>query len=164
MELFGSDATTVSGWALREGIVVDVIGRHDPSDWSDDPRAIRRGSVQGLARRCDGSEQHARQVARLALELFDQTGDLHQLAPEDRELLEYAARLHDVGEHVSTSGHHKHGAYLIRHAQLRGFTPAEVQHLAELDSWPRRGVPKLVDEVGIVDRGRQRRPCSILTL
>jgi exopolyphosphatase/guanosine-5'-triphosphate,3'-diphosphate pyrophosphatase len=164
MDLFGFDAMTVSEWALREGIVLDVIGRHDPSDWSDDPRAIRRASVQGFARRCDGSEQHARQVARLALELFDQTGDVHHLAPEDRELLEYAARLHDVGEHVSTSGHHKHGAYLIRHAQLRGFTPEEVQLLAALARWHRRGEPKLGDEFGMVERGRLRRLAAILRL
>jgi len=123
MELFGFDEMTVSEWALREGIVLDVIGHHDPDDWSEDPRAIRRASVQGFARRCTWSEGHSRQVARLALELFDQTRSLHGLGAEDRELLEYAALLHDVGEHVSPTGHHKHGAYLIRHGQLRGFTP-----------------------------------------
>ena len=112
MDLFGFDEMTVSEWALREGIVLDVIGQHDPDDWSEDPRAIRRASVQGFARRCNGRKAHARQVARLALELFDQTVALHRLGAEDRELLEYAALLHDVGEHVSTTGHHKHGAYL----------------------------------------------------
>ena len=164
MDLFDIDAMTVSEWALREGIVLDVIGRHDPSDWSDDPRAIRRASVQGFARRCDGSEQHARQVARLALELFDQTHELLRLDAADRELLEYGALLHDVGEHVSTSGHHKHGAYLIRHAQLRGFTPEEVQLLAALARWHRRGEPKLGDEFGMVNRGRLRRLAAILRL
>ena len=164
IELFGFDAMTVSEWALREGIVLDVIGRHDPSDWSDDPRALRRSSVQGFARRCDGNEEHARKVARLALELFDQTQTLHRLGPEDRELLEYAALLHDVGEHVSTTGHHKHSAYLIRHAQLRGFTPEEVQLLAALAWWHRRGEPKLGDEFGTVDRRRLRPLAAILRL
>ena len=59
MELFGFDEMTVSEWALREGIVLDVIGQHDPDDWSEDPRAIRRASVQGFARRCNVSEGHA---------------------------------------------------------------------------------------------------------
>ena len=67
------DELTISEWALREGIVLDAIGRHDPADWSDDPRAIRRASVQALARRCSWPEAHSRQVAQLALELFDQT-------------------------------------------------------------------------------------------
>ena len=104
---------TVSEWALREGIVLDVIGRHDPVDWSDDPRAIRRASVQGLARRCRWPEDHSRNVARLATELFDQTSELHGLGPADRELLEFGALLHDIGEHVASQGHHKHGAYLV---------------------------------------------------
>jgi len=164
MDLFGFDEMTVSEWALREGIVLDVIGRHDPTDWSDDPRAIRRASVQGFARRCDTNEEHAHRVARLALELFDQTQPLHGLGAEDRELLEYAALLHDVGEHVSTTGHHKHGAYLIRHAQLRGFTPAEVQLLAALARWHRRGEPKLGDDFGMVDRRRLRRLAALLRL
>jgi exopolyphosphatase/guanosine-5'-triphosphate,3'-diphosphate pyrophosphatase len=164
MELFGIDEMTVSEWALREGIVLDVIGRHDPDDWSEDPRAIRRASVQGFARRCTWNEEHARQVARLALELFDQTESLHQLGADDRELLEYAALLHDVGEHVATTGHHKHGAYLIRHAQLRGFTPEDVQLLAALARWHRRGEPKLGDDFDMADRSRLRRLAALLRL
>jgi exopolyphosphatase/guanosine-5'-triphosphate,3'-diphosphate pyrophosphatase len=164
MELFGIDDMTVSEWALREGIVLDVIGRHDPDDWSENPRAIRRASVQGFARRCTWNEDHARQVARLALELFDQTEVLHQLGPDDRELLEYAALLHDVGEHVSTTGHHKHGAYLIRHGQLRGFTPEDVQLLAALARWHRRGEPKLGDDFDMADRRRLRRLAALLRL
>jgi exopolyphosphatase/guanosine-5'-triphosphate,3'-diphosphate pyrophosphatase len=164
MDCFGFDAMTVSEWALREGIVLDVIGRHDPADWSDDPRAIRRASVQGFARRSTWSEQHARQVARLALELFDQTRELHGLGPNERELLEYAALLHDIGEHVSTTGHHKHGAYLIRHAQLRGFTPEEVQLLAGLARWHRRGEPKLGEDFALVDRDHLRALAAILRL
>jgi exopolyphosphatase / guanosine-5'-triphosphate,3'-diphosphate pyrophosphatase len=164
MELFAFDAMTVSEWALREGIVLDVIGHHDPSDWSDDPRAIRRASVHGFTRRCASPEDHTRQVARLALRLFDQTTGLHHLGPDDRELLEYAAMLHDVGEHVSTTGHHKHGAYLIRHAQLRGFTPEEVQLLAALARWHRRGDPKPGDEFAMVDRDRLRELAALLRL
>jgi exopolyphosphatase/guanosine-5'-triphosphate,3'-diphosphate pyrophosphatase len=164
MDLFDFDAMTVSEWALREGIVLDVIGRHDPADWSADPRAIRRASVQGFARRSTWSESHARQVSRLALELFDQTRSLHGLGANERELLDYAALLHDIGEHVSTTGHHKHGAYLIRHAQLRGFTPEEVQLLAALARWHRRGEPKLGDDFGGVDRRQLRVLAAILRL
>ncbi len=164
MDLFGFDEMTVSEWALREGIVLDVIGQHEPEDWSEDPRAIRRASVQAFARRCNWSAGHARQVARLALELFDQTQSLHRLGAEDREPLEYAALLHDIGEHVSTTGHHKHGAYLIRHGQLRGFTPEEVQLLAALARWHRRGEPKLGDEFDMVDRDRLRKLASLLRL
>ena len=81
MDLFEFDEMTVSEWALREGIVLDAIGHHDPADWSDDPRAIRRASVQSLARRCSWPEAHSRHVATLALELFDQTAELHEARP-----------------------------------------------------------------------------------
>jgi exopolyphosphatase/guanosine-5'-triphosphate,3'-diphosphate pyrophosphatase len=164
MDLFGFEELTVSEWALREGIVLDAIRRHDPADWSDDPRAIRRASVQGLARRSGWDEAHARQVAKLALDLFDGTQELHRLGSEDRELLEYAALLHDIGEHVSSTGHHKHGAYLIRHAGLRGFTPAEVQLLAALARWHRRGDPRGGSEFDTVDDDRLRPLAALLRL
>jgi exopolyphosphatase/guanosine-5'-triphosphate,3'-diphosphate pyrophosphatase len=142
MELFGLHRMTVSEWALREGIVLDAIPRHEASDWSGDPRAIRATSVLQLARRCNWDEVHGRQTARLALELFDRTLPLHGLGPHDRELLEHAALLHDIGEHVSTESHHKHSAYLIENGRLRGFAPDEVDFTAALARAHRGGGPK----------------------
>jgi exopolyphosphatase/guanosine-5'-triphosphate,3'-diphosphate pyrophosphatase len=142
MELFGFDRMTVSEWALREGIVLDAIPRHEAADWSGDPRAIRLTSVLHLARRCNWDEVHGRQTARLALDLFDQTTGLHGLGPHDRELLEHAALLHDIGEHVSTESHHKHSAYLIGNGRLRGFAPDEVDFTAALARAHRGGGPK----------------------
>jgi exopolyphosphatase/guanosine-5'-triphosphate,3'-diphosphate pyrophosphatase len=142
MDLFGFDRMTVSEWALREGIVLDVIPRHEAADWSGDPGAIRMSSVLQLARRCNWDEGHSRQTARLALDLFDQTAALHGLGAADRELLEHAGLLHDIGEHVSTESHHKHSAYLIQHGRLRGFTPEEVDFVAALARAHRGGGPK----------------------
>ena len=142
MELFGFETLTVGEWALREGIVLDAIGHHEAADWSGDPRAIRRSSVLGLARRCNWDEAHGSQVARLAVDLFDQTAALHGLGRDDRDLLENAALLHDIGEHVATESHHKHTAYLIEHGRLRGFSPEEVGVLATLGRFHRRSDPK----------------------
>jgi exopolyphosphatase/guanosine-5'-triphosphate,3'-diphosphate pyrophosphatase len=151
METFGFDELTVSEWALREGIVLDATGRHDSSEWSEDPRSIRRDSVQGLARRCNWAEPHARQVATLALQLFDQTAAVHRLSSVDREMLEYGGLLHDIGEHVASAGHHRHSAYLIRNGGLRGFDPEEVELLAALARWHRRGEPRISDEFPLLD-------------
>ncbi len=82
MDLFGFDELTASDWALREGIVLDAVRTHDPDDWSDDPRALRRAAVSGLARRCNSSPEHTRHVVKLALSLFDQTVELHHLGPK----------------------------------------------------------------------------------
>jgi exopolyphosphatase/guanosine-5'-triphosphate,3'-diphosphate pyrophosphatase len=151
MDAFGFDQLTISEWALREGIVLDALRHHDPSEWSDDPHAIRGSAVLRLARRCHWFEPHARQVATLALELFDATAELHGLDATDRELLEFAAWLHDIGEHVASSGHHKHGAYLVRNGQLRGFAPDEVELLAAVVRWHRRGEPRVSEEFPLLD-------------
>jgi exopolyphosphatase / guanosine-5'-triphosphate,3'-diphosphate pyrophosphatase len=165
IELFDITELTVSEWALREGIVLDAIGRHDPDDWSDDPRAIRRAAVQSLARRCSWPEEHSRQVATLALELFNQTLPLHGLGDDDRELLEYGALLHDIGEHVAHEGHDRHAAYLVRHGGLRGFDPEEVVMLTALVRWHRRGEPKANDElVGPLDDERRERVRRLVAL
>jgi exopolyphosphatase / guanosine-5'-triphosphate,3'-diphosphate pyrophosphatase len=157
MDVFDFDEMTVSEWSLREGILLDAIGHHDPADWTDDPRSIRRASVQSLARRCNFPEEHSCQVARLALDLFDQTTEVHELGPTDRELLEYAAMLHDIGEHVAHDGHHRHAAYLVRHGQLRGFTPEEVALLGALARWHRRGDPRADDELAPIDPSDEKR-------
>jgi exopolyphosphatase/guanosine-5'-triphosphate,3'-diphosphate pyrophosphatase len=146
MDLFGFDELVLSDWALREGIILDAIGHHDPAEWMADPRALRRASVLNLARRCGWGEAHARQVAFLAGDLFDHTLRVHKLSGEDRELLEYAALLHDIGEHVSTEGHHRHTAYLIQHGRLRGFDPEEVLALASVARYHRSGEPKTSHE------------------
>ena len=165
LELFGLDTLTVSEWALREGIVLDAIGHHDPADWSDDPRAIRGASVLNLARRCNWDEAHSRQVARLATDLFDQLLVLHRLGQADRELLEHAALLHDIGEHVSVESHHKHTGYLIQHGRLRGFAPDEVNALAALARYHRRGDPKPSHEpFGSLDEDTQCRVTKLAAI
>jgi exopolyphosphatase/guanosine-5'-triphosphate,3'-diphosphate pyrophosphatase len=166
MDVFDFDQITISEWALREGIILDAVGHHDPDDWSDDPRALRRAAVASLARRCQSDPDHSRNVVRLALELFDQTTELHGLGSGDRELLEYAVLLHDIGQHVSRQGHHRHAAYLVEHAQLRGFSPDEVTLLAALVRHHRRGDPKssepLYGALSNQDRERVRKLAAII--
>jgi exopolyphosphatase/guanosine-5'-triphosphate,3'-diphosphate pyrophosphatase len=165
MELFGFDEMTVSDWALREGMILDAIGHHDAADWTGDPLDIRRASVLSLARRCRWGEGHARQVAVLAGELFDRTLRLHRLSADDRELLEHAALLHDIGEHVSTEGHHRHTAYLIQNGHLRGFDPEEVLALAALARYHRSGEPKTAHEpFGSLSPERQEQVSKLAAL
>ena len=142
LDRFGFDELVVGEWALREGIVLDAIRRHDVADWTNDASAVRRSSVLGLARRCNVDEEHALQVAALATSLFDQTRSLHGLPDSDRELLEHASVLHDIGEHVAVEAHHKHTAYLIEHGKLKGFAPEDIAVLATLGRYHRGNDPK----------------------
>jgi exopolyphosphatase/guanosine-5'-triphosphate,3'-diphosphate pyrophosphatase len=131
---FGVREMRACEWGLREGIILDFLARFpDYAETIARTPDIRRRSVLEMARRFEADEPHARQVARLALRLFDATRALHHLGRHERELLEYAALLHDVGLYVSHSRHHHHSHYLITHGEmLRGFTPEEVVMIATL--------------------------------
>jgi exopolyphosphatase/guanosine-5'-triphosphate,3'-diphosphate pyrophosphatase len=102
----------------------------------------RRQAVLELAAALDPEPAHGRQVARLALELFDKTREVHDLGGVDRELLEYAALLHDVGASVNRSKHHRHSRYLILHSTLPGFEREEVRIVAAIARFHRGAPPK----------------------
>lgn len=168
MAASGLEELTVSEWALREGIVLDVIGSHDRAELAEDPRALRRSSVLALCRRSNWRQRHARHVAVLAGELFDGTTALHGLPAESRELLELSALLHDIGEHVSRHGHDRHTAYLVENGGLRGFAPSEVAKLAVLGRYHVRGTPKATFEpfatLDAADRGEVMSLLALLRL
>lgn len=147
--------------ALREGIVERALeDSHDPS--SERRHTVRRRSVLELAERGDYDRIHATQVARLALRIYDQTQKLHELRAADRELLEYAALLHEIGLHVSYQSHHKHTYYMIRHAGLKGFTDDQVAVIANVARYYRKGLPSEKHENFAELRANQRR--SVLHL
>jgi exopolyphosphatase/guanosine-5'-triphosphate,3'-diphosphate pyrophosphatase len=157
---------TVSEWALREGIVIRAIGAHDRADLAEDPRAIRRASILSLCRRSNWRQPHARQVALLAVQLFDAMSPLHELATGDRELLELSALAHDIGEHVSRNDHDRHTAYLIENGGLRGFSPEEVRILSALGRFHIRGNPRpgLSEAYAALDDEARRRAVRLTAI
>jgi hypothetical protein len=74
--------------------------------------------------------------------LFDETRAIHGLTDREREWLEYAAILHDIGVHISYEQHHKHSYYLIRNGDLRGFEPEEIETIALIARYHRQAAPK----------------------
>ena len=78
----------------------------------------------------------------MALQLFDVLQDDLNLGGEDHELLEYAGYLHDIGYYISHRKHHKHALYIIRHADLKGFTEDEINIMANVARYHRRSTPK----------------------
>jgi exopolyphosphatase/guanosine-5'-triphosphate,3'-diphosphate pyrophosphatase len=134
---------TLSDLSLREGLVLDYIARHRKQiAQAERYPDVRRRSVIELAERCSYWPEHAQQIARLATALFDQTRGIHGLTDREREWLEYAALLHDIGVHISYERHHKHSYYLIRNGDLRGFEPHEIETIALLARYHRRATPK----------------------
>jgi len=68
------------------------------------------------------------------------------LTDREREWLEYAALMHDLGAHISYARHHRHSYYLIKNGDLRGFEPDEIDVIALVARYHRRGTPKRAHE------------------
>lgn len=128
LERAGVEHVTISDWGLREGLLLDAHGVTAPPP----PDELRRREIVRLRRTFPTDEDHLDHVARLARTVFDGVGAVHGLEPVDRELLEHAARLHDIGETLALRRHPVHGAYLVANAELRGFAPHETAILATL--------------------------------
>jgi exopolyphosphatase / guanosine-5'-triphosphate,3'-diphosphate pyrophosphatase len=138
----GAEEITLCDLALREGLILDYIHRNRTHIAQIDRYPdVRRRSVVELAERCNYSADHAQQVARLAVSLFDQTRGVHGLTDREREWLEYASLMHDLGVHISYERHHRHSYYLIKNGDLRGFDPREIEVMALVARYHRRATP-----------------------
>jgi exopolyphosphatase / guanosine-5'-triphosphate,3'-diphosphate pyrophosphatase len=112
--------------ALREGLVYDLLGRLSDHD-------VRDGAVQAMAARYDVDRAHADAVRATALRLLRQVQDPWSLDPKlSAALLGWAASLHEIGLVIAHSQYHKHGEYILRHADLQGFSQTDQQLLAAL--------------------------------
>lgn len=123
-------AMSASDKALREGVVADLLGRLSAHDARDD-------GVAEAARRFGVDSAHGRRVAETARTLWQSdrpvdAGDHTTIEPAMRQTLHWAAELHEVGLAVAHRAYHKHGQYLLEHADLRGFSQADQRRLATL--------------------------------
>jgi len=121
----------VSEGALREGLLFDMVGGAARGD-------VRSNTVQLLEQRYGLDRAHAQRVGATSLALFDAVAAAWDLGGEEREQLELAARLHELGLVISHSKYHEHGAYLLQHADLAGFTRHEQARMAALVRMQRR--------------------------
>ncbi len=136
MDHLGLAAIAAVDTGLRNGVLVELArtdGRTQDASSAD--------ALVEFGRRFAFDEAHSRQVARLALELYDALAPLHRLPSSGRRLLEAAAVLHDVGHAVSPTAHHKHTYYLVSNADLPGFSDRERQLVALVARFHRRSAP-----------------------
>ncbi|MBD8879253.1 MULTISPECIES: Ppx/GppA phosphatase family protein [Rhodanobacter] len=136
-EALGIARMRVCESSMREGLMWDLLGRAVGSD-------PRTGSIDALATRYGVDRAQARRVESTALQLFDQVAKAWKLDGEAREWLSWAARVHEIGLAIAHSQHHHHGAYILRHADLAGFSRQEQQLLAAVVEMHRRKPDKAV--------------------
>lgn len=120
------DEMSVSDGALREGLLYDLLGRLQHED-------ARERTVRAMVSRYQVDSQQAGRVAEMAshlhgqcMESWDVGGNLFG------KILDWAARLHEIGLDISHEGHQRHGAYIAEHADMPGFPQAEQRFLATL--------------------------------
>ena len=146
LQRVGAKQVVACTWALREGVLLDFISRHRKHIEENETYSTPRGrSVARLARHLGETSEHGPRIARFALRLFDHLESLLRVDHGMRELLEYAALLHDVGHHIDHANHHRHSYYLITNGELFGFTREELEIIGLVARYHRKGVPKAAD-------------------
>lgn len=122
--------------ALREGVLYDLIGRHLHED-------VRERTLSALMERYHVDTEQAARVEAKAVSALQQVAADWGLQDEwHLELLSWAARVHEIGLDIAHYQYHKHGAYLIEHSELAGFSRQDQLMLALLVRGHRRGIPK----------------------
>ncbi|MEC9465853.1 MAG: Ppx/GppA phosphatase family protein [Myxococcota bacterium] len=126
MDCLRIDSIRPVSTALREGLMVDLVGRAS----GESPRAT---TIDRMQRRFEVDLPQAKRVQAMALKLFDCVAPVWFPEPgEQRRLLSDAARLHEVGLFMGFSGYQKHGAYLVANSDLPGFSRDRQRTLAGL--------------------------------
>lgn len=125
------DKMAYSDGALREGVMYDLLGRFRHED-------IRDRSVQAMMARYHADQRQAERVVATAKQLFEQVAPALQLDADSADLLRRAAYLHEVGLAISHGGYHRHGAYLLQHSDIPGFSQVDQSRLALLVANHRR--------------------------
>ncbi|PCD00106.1 exopolyphosphatase [Halopseudomonas pelagia] len=135
VDALGVQVMSHSDGALREGVLYDLLGRHQHED-------VRERTLSALMERCHVDLEQAARVESKALSLFGKAAANWNLDDDKHaNMLCWAARVHEVGLDIAHSQYHKHGAYLIEHADLAGFSRQEQQALALLVWGHRRNLP-----------------------
>ena len=138
-ELFAAlrvDRFDISDGALREGLLYDLLGRLQHED-------ARERTVRAMASRYHVDQEQARRVLNTASALYEQCKSEWGFSSDIAgNVLDWAARLHEIGLDISHDGYQRHGAYIAANADMPGFPRAEQQFLAALIGGQRHRINK----------------------
>ena len=134
-ETLGVQQLEVSEGALREGLIYDLLGRIRHED-------VRDRTIAEVINRFGLDEAQAERVSATALDLFRQVRAKWELtSKEARHVLQRAARLHEIGLLLTHDQYHKHGAYVLEHSDLPGYSRDDQRLLSALVGRHRRSFP-----------------------
>jgi exopolyphosphatase/guanosine-5'-triphosphate,3'-diphosphate pyrophosphatase len=128
---------------LRVGVLYDLLGRREQKD-------VRHATVERVMNRFAVDREQAERVRTLALALHAALEP--RASAEAKNILHWAALLHEVGFAISHSDYHKHSAYLVLNSDLAGFSTTDQEHIAALVLAQRGNLKKVAD--ALTDRWR----------
>jgi exopolyphosphatase/pppGpp-phosphohydrolase len=99
--------------------------------------------IYQLAEQCQYDADHAHQVMRLALLLFDATAPLHELGRRERTQLAAAALLHDIGRVEGSRRHHHTSMRLILESSLLTWKHRKRLVVGSVARYHRRALPSV---------------------
>lgn len=140
-EMLSATGIVAPGVGLKEGMLEELVDKYF-NVWDEAGEAdVVIGACTRLGQRYHFDQAHGELVSKLALRLFDDLKNVHNLGRRARLLLCAAALVHDVGDFVRYDGHHKHSYYLVLHSDIMGLTPEERAVVANVARYHRKSTP-----------------------
>ena len=157
-DVLGIELMRASKGALREGVIYDLMGRLQHED-------VRERTINALTQRYGLDNETGDLVDQRAQTLYRATRGAWKLEPGDADLLHWAARAHEIGMSISHKHFNRHSAYLLRNADLPGFSQGEQEQLAVLAQGHRGKLSEeLFEQAPEQDRERLLKLLTIIRL
>lgn len=116
----------IAGGALREGIIYGMLDNFQRTD-------RRTQGIENLSERFHIDLKHARRVRLMSVKLIRQLCSQSDFCDLDTEsIVATAAALHEIGLHIGYKNHNEHGAYILTHTDLTGFTQLQRTFIRDL--------------------------------
>lgn len=144
LERTAAEELIVPNISVREGYLIDIESGADDELQNNFYSQII-ASALNLGRKYRFDEEHSRQVTKLALSLFDALLKEHGLGSRERMMLEVAALLHDIGMFVQSSGHNRHGQYIVSNSEIFGLRREDLAFIGNLIRYHRDAAPSRAD-------------------
>ena len=140
LERTGAECVVVPNVSIREGLLLSASLGPDGGIEAE-MRGQVVASAASLGRKFHYDEAHARHVSDLSLAIYDALVREHGLGARERLLMEVAGLLHDIGTFIKTSGHHKHGEYIVANSEIFGLSRADLTIVANVVRYHRKAPP-----------------------
>jgi len=135
-----AEQVVVPDVSIREGVLLRFALGSDSRTLSQYQTQVA-ASARALGRKYHFDEAHGLHVATLSMLFFKQFQVEHGLGEKEQLYLKIASMLHDIGYFIRSTGHHKHGQYLIQNSEIFGLSLDELNIIAQMVRYHRSNRP-----------------------